>query len=190
LNINATTNIFSKDWKLWKKIFDPSRKLEKKNFYDLQIFYYTSLKFHLKLATMWKTFFDTLETSHFQQLKELSSTYLKLSMSRKPFFHTFSPWNKKLSKTWRNLFHTSHSFRNGLLLSLHPCKLKAFPQTQRPFFHTPQTFNESKNSLPHTFTLKLDTFKNLKNLQNFEEISFTPLTHLEMNFYSPCNIAN
>jgi hypothetical protein len=51
---------------------------------------------------------------------------------------------------------------NGLLLSLHPCKLKAFPQTQTPFFHTPQTFNESKNSLPHTFTLKLDTFKKLE----------------------------
>jgi len=54
--------------------------------------------------------------------------------------------------------------------------------TQRPFFHTPQTFNESRNSLPHTFskfkveilnnsknsfrntfTLKLDTFKILMN---------------------------
>jgi len=91
---------------------------------------------------------------------------------------------------------------------LHPYKLKAFPQTQRPFFHTPQTqspffhtpqtFNESKNSLPHTFTLKLDTFKNLKNkfftleknLQSFKEISSTPFIHLEMIFYSFCNLAN
>jgi hypothetical protein len=71
---------------------------------------------------MQKTLFDTLETSHFQQLKELSST--------------------------------------------------------------PQTFNESKNSLPHTFTLKLDTFKKL------EEIFSTPPTHLEMDFYSLCNLAN
>jgi hypothetical protein len=167
LNTNATTNTLSKDWKLWKKIFGPSRKLEKKIFYHLQIFYYTSLKFHLKfhlkLATMRKTLFETLETSQFQQLKEFFYfTHLKRSMSRKNLFHTFLPWNLILSKTWRNLLPTSHSLRNGLLLSLHPCKLKAFLQTQRPFFHTPQTFNESMNSLPHTFILKLDTFKKLK----------------------------
>jgi uncharacterized protein YjfI (DUF2170 family) len=86
-----------------------------------------------------------------------------------------------------------------------------------PHFHTPQTFNESKNSLPHTFsnfkieilnnsknslsntfTLKLDTLKNLnneffshlKNLQHLEEISSTTLTHLEMDSYYLCNLAN
>jgi len=47
-------------------------------------------------------------------------------------------------------------------LSLTHLKLHTF-NTQRTFFHTPQTFNESKNSLPHTFTLKFNTFKNLKN---------------------------
>jgi hypothetical protein len=30
----------------------------------------------------------------------------------------------------------------------------------------------------------------LKNLQHFEEISSTPPTHLEMDFYSLCNLAN
>jgi hypothetical protein len=28
----------------------------------------------------------------------------------------------------------------------------------------------------------------LKNLQHFEEISSTPPTHLEMDFYSPCKL--
>jgi hypothetical protein len=136
-----------KNWKLWKIIFNPSCKLEKKNFYHLQIFYYTSLKFHLKLTTMRETLFDILETSHFQQLKGLSSTHLKRSMNRKTLFHTLSPWNlifsknlknkfftlEKLTTLWRNLFHTSHSLRNGLLFYLQPCKLKAFPQKDFPF---------------------------------------------------------
>jgi hypothetical protein len=147
LNTNATTNTLSKDWKLWKKIFDPSCKLEKKIFYHLQIFCYTSLKFHLEFATMRKKLFDTFETSHFQQLKEFFSTNLKLSMNRRTFFHTISPWNLILSKNsknkfftfenfttlWKNLFHTSHSLRNGLLLFLQPWKLKAFPQKDSPF---------------------------------------------------------
>jgi hypothetical protein len=58
----------------------------------------------LKLATMRKTLFDTLETSHFQQLKDLFSTHLKLSMNWRTFFHTFSRWNLILSKTWRISF--------------------------------------------------------------------------------------
>jgi hypothetical protein len=40
--------------------------------------------------------------------------------------------------------------------------------TQKPFFHTPQIFNESKNSLSHTFTLKFDTLKKLE-----EQVFFT-----------------
>jgi len=64
------------------EIFDPPQvNLKRKNFYHLQIFYYASLRFHLKLVTMKKTLFDTLETSHFQQLIDLSPTYLKLSMN-------------------------------------------------------------------------------------------------------------
>jgi hypothetical protein len=51
--------------KALEKNFDPSRKLEKKKFYHLQIFYFISLKFHLKLARMGETLFDTFETSHF-----------------------------------------------------------------------------------------------------------------------------
>jgi hypothetical protein len=85
--------------------------LKRKTSIIWQIFYYSSLKFGLKLATMRKTLFDTLETSHFQQLEDLSSTHFKLSMNRRTLFHTL------------------------------------------------QTFNESKNSLPHTFTLKLATLK-------------------------------
>jgi len=76
--------------KALEEIFDLSCKLEKKNFYHLQIFFYTSLRFHLKLAIMRKTFFDTFETLHFQQLKDLSSTHLKLSMNQRTLFHTLS----------------------------------------------------------------------------------------------------
>jgi hypothetical protein len=134
--------------------------------------------------------FPWLSRTPFEK-KTFWTQMLKLSMNRRTLFSThFHLETWYFQETWRNLFHTSHSLRKGLLLPLHPCKLKAFPQTQTPFFHTPQTFNESKNSLPHTFTLKLDTFKNLKNLQNLEEISSTPLTHLEMDLYSLRNLAN
>ncbi len=118
-------------------------------------------------------------TWNLQQCKKLSLTHLKLHIfnNSKSFLpHTSNfQWMEKLSsthfhfetwyfqKTWRNLFHTFHTLRNGLLFSLQPCKLKTFLQIQRPFIHTPQIFNESKNSLPRTFTLKLDIFKNLKN---------------------------
>jgi hypothetical protein len=42
---------------------------------------------------------------------------------------------EKLTTLWRNLFHTSHSLRNGVLLFLQPCKLKkkTFPQKDSPF---------------------------------------------------------
>jgi hypothetical protein len=34
------------------------------------------------------------------------------------------------------------------------------------------------------------SFSHLKNLKHLEEISFTPPTHLEMDSYSFCNLAN
>jgi hypothetical protein len=73
------------------------------------------------------------------------------------------------------------------------------------------TFNNSKNFLAHTSNFQwieelsstlfhLETcyfqktwrtnFSHLKNLQHFEEISSTPPTHLKMDFYSLCNLAN
>jgi hypothetical protein len=64
--------------------------------------------------------------------------------------------------------------------------------TQKTFFHTSQTFNESNNSLLDTFTLKFDIFKNLKNLQHFQEISSTPLSHSLRNeillYLQPCKL--
>jgi hypothetical protein len=114
----------------------------------LQIFYYTSLKFHLKLVTMRKTLFDTLEN-------------FTLSITQRPFFHTPQTFNESKNSlahtftfkfdTFKNLknkfffltlktynkksfFHTSHSLRNGFLLSLQPCKLKTFPQRILPCY--------------------------------------------------------
>ncbi len=110
--------LFSKDWKLWKKSSTPHVNLKGKNFYHLQIFYYTSLRFHLKLIIMRKIIFDTVETSHFQQLKELSSTHLKLSMNRRTFFHTLSPWNLILSKNLKNKFFSLEKFTTFLKKSL------------------------------------------------------------------------
>jgi hypothetical protein len=136
LNTNATTNTLSKDWKLWKKIFDPSRKLEKKNFYHLQIFYYTTWNFtwnlqqceklfliHLKLHTFNNSKSFLPHTSNFQWIEELCCTHFQLET-----------WY--FQKTWRT------------------------------------------------------SFSHLKNLQNFEEISSTRFIHLEMDFYSLCNLAN
>jgi hypothetical protein len=51
--------------------------------------------------------------------------------------------------------------------------------TQKAFFHTPQTFNESKNSLPHTFTLKFDIFKKFKN----KFFTLEKLTALRRNLF-------
>jgi hypothetical protein len=56
------------------KILDPSQKLEKK-----------------KLLSLANLLFHKLEISHFQQLKDLSSTHLKLSMNRRTLFHRLSP---------------------------------------------------------------------------------------------------
>jgi len=114
----------------------------------LQIFYYTSLKFHLKFVTMRKILFDTLEN-------------FTLSITQRPFFHTPQTFNESKNSlahtftfkfdifkslknkfffpTWKtyntlkkSFFHTSHSLRNGFLLSLQPCKLKTFPQKDSP----------------------------------------------------------
>jgi hypothetical protein len=73
------------------------------------------------------------------------------------------------------------------------------------------TFNNSKSFFPQTsnfqwieelsstqFHLEIwyfqktrrTSFSRLKNLQHFEEISSTPLTHLEMDFYSFYNLGN
>jgi hypothetical protein len=60
--------------KALEEIFDPSRKLEKK-----------------KLLSLANLLLHKLEISHFQQLKDLSSTHLKLSMNQRTLFHTLSP---------------------------------------------------------------------------------------------------
>jgi hypothetical protein len=57
-----------------EEIFDPSRKLEKK-----------------KLLSLANLLLLKLEISHFEQLKDLSFTHLKLSMNGRTFFHTLSP---------------------------------------------------------------------------------------------------
>jgi hypothetical protein len=61
--------------KALEEIFDPSRKLEKKE----------------KLLSLANLLLHKLEISHFQQLKDLSSTHLKLSMNGRTLFHTLSP---------------------------------------------------------------------------------------------------
>jgi hypothetical protein len=85
---------------------------------------------------MQKTLFDTLEISHFQQLKDLSSMHLKFQ------------WIEELSSTH---FHIETWY---------------FQKTWRT------------------------SFSRLKNLQHFEEIFSTPPTHLEMDSYFLCNLAN
>jgi hypothetical protein len=111
-----------------EEIFDPSPKLEKKNLLSLTSLLLHKLEISLETCTMGKlslthfklhtfnnskSFFS--HTSNFQWIEELSFTHFHLESS---YFQ----------KTWKNLFHTSHSLRNGLLLSLQPCKLKTFPQ--------------------------------------------------------------
>jgi len=90
--------LFQKIESFKKKIFDPSRKRERNNFYHLQIFYYASLKFHLKLATFKKLEeISSTPPTHLEmdfyflcilanskpslKLKDLSLTHLKLSMN-------------------------------------------------------------------------------------------------------------
>jgi hypothetical protein len=92
---------------------------------------------HLKLHTFNNSKTFVPHTSNFQWNKELSSThfhletcYLKKNLKNK--FFTF----EKFTTLWRNLFHTSHSLRNGLLFFLQPCKPKkkqTFPQKDSPF---------------------------------------------------------
>jgi hypothetical protein len=80
-----------KKLKALKEIFDHLPILEKKNLQSLASLLLHKLEISLETCTMGKTLFDTLETSHFQQLKELSSTHFKLSMNRRTLFHTLSP---------------------------------------------------------------------------------------------------
>jgi hypothetical protein len=63
------------------------------------------------LQHLQRTLFDTLETWSFQELEKPflhtpQTSTLKLSTTRRTFFHTFSqPLTLKLSTTWRTLFH-------------------------------------------------------------------------------------
>ncbi len=124
-----------------KKSLTPHTKLKKKL---------------LTLATMGRTFFDTLEN-------------LILSTSPRPLLHTHETFNESKD----SLRHTYLNFKVEIM-------------------------NNSKNSLWNTLTLKVDSLKNLeeqvfshlKNLQHFEEICSTPATHLEMDNDSLCNLAN
>jgi len=74
-----------------EEIFDPSPKLEKKNLLSLASLLLHKLEISLETCTMGKTLFDTLQISHFQQLRELFFTHFKLSMNRRTLFHTLSP---------------------------------------------------------------------------------------------------
>ncbi len=98
--------LFSKNWKLWKKSLTTYLYLKRKTFNHLQVFYYISLRFHLKLAQWEKLSLTHLKLHtfnnsksflphilNFQWIEELSSTH----------FHLESWYFKK---TWRNLFHT------------------------------------------------------------------------------------
>jgi hypothetical protein len=57
---------------------------------------------------------------------------------------------------------------------------------QGPLFHTPQTFNESKNSLAHTFSnFKVKIFNNSKNfLPNTFTLKFDTLKNLNNEFFT------
>ncbi len=112
----------------------------------MQIFYCTSLKFHLKLATMGRILFDTLKTRSFQQLKDLSCTHFKLAIDRRTFFLTLSQTSKlKFSITRKTLFQT-----------LSPWNLIVSKNWKIKFFHTWKIYNNLKKFLPHLpFTWKV-----------------------------------
>jgi hypothetical protein len=88
-----------------------------------------------------------------------------LHLKRRHFEHKcYNKHSLKKLKAFEEIFDPSRKLEKKKLLSLAKSFITqarnfTLSTTQRPFFHTPQTFNEWKNSLAHTLTLKLDTFK-------------------------------